>query len=862
MSIVGGGEEEDITTTGGRPSLSEGEIAALSDGHSHCLVCYSDLTVRGKIPCGHDDICGVCHLRLRFLHDDKKCPICKQSNDLVIVDKDNGGKRFVDYPQWGDDIGADFVFRNDVGMFFEEQYFQQDIIPLFSHVCNKCDFKVDENTKNTSKKNSPQRLLEDHLRNEHRLSMCRLCIEHKRDFVARLPRMTPNQLQHHLKKGDGPESGFSGHPICEFCRPTRFYDLNFLHQHLHKEHYKCHVCEKQGLDNQWFKNYKSLERHFDKQHFLCHDVQCLSARFIVFENELDLRAHELSTHGGTSTGSTKINLEFRTRRAGYDGSGREDQQTAPSDSDFNYDLDGQAFVPEALPRQGSNTSTIANNNVAMRNSNVQLHPLHVQRTEELRAHAAAVRQQQAIQSQGESFPTLQSITAPAPSSAPLVGWSTGTALQKVNRNNVSVGQVTTESFPALPSSAAAGANAKKKAIKGSIGATRRQFAAMSTSASQPQPTSWGGIGSAVVSAPLSYAAGPLNAAPSSSMPSFNRQSNLAPDNFPSLGPPSGVRPSPYPAANAFAKKNLKPAPPAINSASDFPSMGPSVGIRSTNQRPASAQAPSLSSFDEFPAPPSAAPSKQQMLRQQMLGNSKPQARRDNFLQVDVATVATGKATVEEMKASLGPKKYKELKRLTKDFAQGQLAPEGYVDQSAVLFDKGYADADFWSYLSSLLESCPNEEASQHALKYMTSLRQQLYNQETRTARVAKPPPAPASQWKGPSANPNVIMSSMAPPVSASPAQLLNPSSRPTTMASKKKGAWGTDGQATVVRAKASPGSVAVAAASQGPQTGSATRFMAKEQKMQVGMNNGQSRASNVGKKKKQKDELKALAFGR
>ena len=65
-----------------------------------------------------------------------------------------------------------------------------------------------------------------------------------------------------------------------------------LHEHLNKEHYKCHICDKQGKPNQFFKDYTRLERHFDRDHYLCHDGQCLSARFVVFENEIDLRAHE------------------------------------------------------------------------------------------------------------------------------------------------------------------------------------------------------------------------------------------------------------------------------------------------------------------------------------------------------------------------------------------------------------------------------------------------------------------------------------------------------------------------------------------------------------------------------------------
>ena len=48
----------------------------------------------------------------------------------------------------------------------------------------------------------------------------------------------------------------------------------------------------------------------------------------------------------------------RDLRTGFDGSGI-DNQVAPGDSAFNYGLDGQAFVPEAMPthnNQGGGTS--------------------------------------------------------------------------------------------------------------------------------------------------------------------------------------------------------------------------------------------------------------------------------------------------------------------------------------------------------------------------------------------------------------------------------------------------------------------------------------------------------------------------
>lgn len=821
-------EQHRFITMSEGPSLSEAEVLALSDDHAQCLVCYSDLTIRGKTPCDHNDICGKCHLRLRFLHEDKKCPICKTSNDTIIVDGD-AQKSFDDYPMWGNEIGGGFFHREDVGMFFESQYYYLEILPLFGYTCQQCDFSSEFET---GQKKTPLKSLQEHLKSQHRLSLCQLCVDNKRDFVSCLPRMTTRQLQNHLKNGDGPTSGFFGHPACKFCHPKRFYDLAALHQHLHKEHYKCHVCEKQGLNNQFFKNYKSLEKHFDQQHFLCHDAQCLAARFVVFENEIDFRAHEMSVHGGTSTGSTKINIEFKTRRVGYDGSGV-DEQELPSESDFNYGLDGQAFVPADVP----NSSATDGN---------QLHPLHMQRTEELRAQAAAIREQQASENQVESFPSLDSSVTNQVSSAPLVGWASASTVQRLQGPKKNAGKVTEEDFPTLPSGAMSKSNAKKKAMRGNIGATRKQYAAMQSSASVP-------VGSYGAAAARSQASRSFPVAP------INQQAHLAANNFPALGPSLNSRSSPYAAANALARKNLKQAP-SINSQSDFPSMAsiastkPSAKVNYASVR---APPPSLSNSMDFPPPPSRSNDKKSV-RQQVMGESKmpSQQAMSNMLQVDTPS-ATATATVEEMKASLGPNKFKQLKRLTKSFAEDQLSPEGYVDQSAALFDRGYGDQDFWKFLPSLLESCPNSEGSQHALKYMTSLRRQASSKPTRSAPAFVAPPPAVSSWGG-KAQSKVMKKP--PPTRATPVPMTMTrpmAARHHTVPSKKKAAWGASGAPVAVRNKAPQGSLVAAAGMQGPQGGTATKFMAKQQKKQK----SQAQQQTKKNKKKEKDELRALAFG-
>jgi hypothetical protein len=592
---------------------------------------------------------------------------------------------------------------------------------------------------------------------------------------------------------------------------------------------------------------------------------------------------EIAVHGGTSTGSTKINLEFNIRRS--NGSGGQPQNT-PSESDFNYALDGQAFVPPALTNENNNNNATNNRNTNSNNPNNEtlLHPQHIQRTEELRAQAAVVRQHQAVNSQQDSFPTLQAASAPTPSSAPLVGWTSGTALQNTNRSNKKIGQVTQEAFPTLQSNSS-NKNTKKTGIKGSIGATRRQFAAMTTSANhqQQQQASWGGnnAASAVGSmAPSSSTNGSHSNYFLSPTPALqtNRQADLAADNFPSLGGPSSS--STYASANTLARQNFQrraitTPPPSMNSASDFPSMqssSRSAGNISSIARTTKKNLkppPSMSSVSDFPAPPSSQQSTKPTAHQTMMGGSeRKKPPENNFLQADMSSAgSSAQATVEDMKASLGQKNFKQLKKLTKAFAQDQLSPEGYIDQTAALFERGYEDKDFWSYLPSLLQSCPNQGSAQRALKYMNSLkRQQIQTNNTKVAAFARPT-GTSSQWSGSTAN--VMRQVVPPPLPASyttPISLTQPvaaAMRPQTISSKKKSSWGAGGTSTVVRTKAPPGSIGAAASIQGPQGGSATKYMAKQQKKeQYTKHNNNDQQQKKSKKKKQKNELRDLAFGK
>lgn len=129
-------------------------------GVDYCLVCYTPWnshTPRTITPCQHNDICSLCHLRLRHLRNDKQCPICKTTHEQLVVDFDSE-KSFADYPIWGNELGGNCIYHASVGMFFPKEYYETTVLPLFGYHCGEdsCDFDpVNKNQSTNNKSTNP-----------------------------------------------------------------------------------------------------------------------------------------------------------------------------------------------------------------------------------------------------------------------------------------------------------------------------------------------------------------------------------------------------------------------------------------------------------------------------------------------------------------------------------------------------------------------------------------------------------------------------------------------------------------------------------------------------------------------------------
>jgi E3 ubiquitin-protein ligase ZNF598 len=71
-----------------------------------------------------------------------------------------------------------------------------------------------------------------------------------------------------------------------------------LYSHCRDKHERCHICDRRSgsRQQQYYIDYNALEDHFQKEHFLCLDKECLEKKFVVFESQMDLKAHQLEDH--------------------------------------------------------------------------------------------------------------------------------------------------------------------------------------------------------------------------------------------------------------------------------------------------------------------------------------------------------------------------------------------------------------------------------------------------------------------------------------------------------------------------------------------------------------------------------------
>ncbi|MCJ1251627.1 hypothetical protein MMC30_008862 [Trapelia coarctata] len=282
----GGRLTEDAQNKEGEGDAKEKDEGAEDVEAEVCFICASPVDHNSVAPCNHRT-CHICALRLRALYKTRACAHCRTEARFVIF-TDDPTKRFQDF------VDSNFEQIDDIlGIKYENKEIHDDTVLLLRYNCPDKDCDV-------ACWGWPD--LHRHVKSLHHKMMCDLCTRNKKVFTHEHELFMAQELRKHEKFGDDnpgaiDQSGFRGHPECGFCR-QRFYGDDELYTHCRDKHERCHICDRRnaGRQQQYYVDYDSLEKHFRDDHFLCSDRDCLDKKFVVFESEIDLKAHQLETH--------------------------------------------------------------------------------------------------------------------------------------------------------------------------------------------------------------------------------------------------------------------------------------------------------------------------------------------------------------------------------------------------------------------------------------------------------------------------------------------------------------------------------------------------------------------------------------
>ncbi|CAH1986358.1 unnamed protein product [Acanthoscelides obtectus] len=284
-------------------SMASREEANSSDNENLCVVCFKNVDIYSIGPCDHP-VCFECSTRMRVLCRQNECPICRSDMPKVIFTKKV--EQFASlFPRLEKSSLQDRKF----GLYFRTSEAQRAYYKLLEHRCHICD-KYDD--RKWPFKTYQQ--LKDHMRREHELFYCDICVENLKIFTFERRCYTRQELGHHRRKGDPDNTSHRGHPLCEFC-DTRYMDNDELFRHLRRTHLFCHLCDADGK-HQYYVCMDDLLKHFKEEHFLCEEGDCRNMPLTaVFRSDIDLKAHVATEHSRhMSKSATKqartLELEF------------------------------------------------------------------------------------------------------------------------------------------------------------------------------------------------------------------------------------------------------------------------------------------------------------------------------------------------------------------------------------------------------------------------------------------------------------------------------------------------------------------------------------------------------------------------
>lgn len=269
-------------------------VAAPERGGGSCVLCCGDLEATALGRCDHP-VCYRCSTKMRVLCEQRYCAVCREELRQVVFGKKLPAFATIPIHQLQHEKKYDIYFADGKVFALYRQ--------LLQHECPRCPHLP------------PFSLfgdLEQHMRKQHELFCCKLCLKHLKIFTHERKWYSRKDLARHRMQGDPDDTSHRGHPLCKFC-DERYLDNDELLKHLRRDHYFCHFCDADGAQD-YYSDYAYLREHFREKHFLCEEGRCSTEQFThAFRTEIDLKAHKTACHSRSraeARQNRQIDLQF------------------------------------------------------------------------------------------------------------------------------------------------------------------------------------------------------------------------------------------------------------------------------------------------------------------------------------------------------------------------------------------------------------------------------------------------------------------------------------------------------------------------------------------------------------------------
>ncbi|XP_041942881.1 E3 ubiquitin-protein ligase ZNF598 [Alosa sapidissima] len=270
------------------------ESTSMKETERTCVLCCQDIEIFALGKCDHP-VCYRCSTKMRVLCEQKYCAVCREELDKVI---------FVKRLQPFSSLSTDqFQCEKKNDIYFNDAKIYAQYRRILLSECPQCQ---------EPKVFSKFEELEQHMRKQHELFCCKICVKHLKIFSYEKKWYNRKDLARHRTQGDPDDTSHRGHPLCKFC-DERYLDNDELLKHLRRDHYFCHFCDADGAQ-EYYSDYQYLMEHFRESHYLCEEGRCSTEQFThAFRSEIDYKAHKAAAHSknrAEARQNRQIDLQF------------------------------------------------------------------------------------------------------------------------------------------------------------------------------------------------------------------------------------------------------------------------------------------------------------------------------------------------------------------------------------------------------------------------------------------------------------------------------------------------------------------------------------------------------------------------